>query len=63
MSQPKMTEIPIVGKALHFDKMSATKHPTLFHIECRQLSFRFLLMHELHKRRQNWAKHNNIISK
>ena len=37
--KPKMTGTRGAGKAFHFDKMPTTKHPTLFHIECRQLSF------------------------
>lgn len=49
VSQPKVTGTPIVGKAFHFDKMSATKHLTFFHTACRQLSLWFFFMHELQK--------------
>ena len=39
--------LSVAGKAFHFDKMSAKKHPTFFHTACRQLSLWFFFMHEL----------------
>ena len=49
VSLPKVTGAPIVGKGFHFDKMSATKHPTFFQTACRQLSLWFFFMHELQR--------------